>query len=238
MRGALSLKVCAFVVLILSALAHAEQPWTFDNNTRYLALGDSLTAGRGAIPVTQGYAYLLYQRAVYDSVPNTAFANAAVPGATSQQILNFQVPVATQTGFRPHVITMTVGGNDLLTVLNGADPQQVLQTFQGNLGTILAQLCTLLPETRIFVGNLYNIQNFPVPTEQIVDAFNQVVAGVVGFVNSSICAGRVRVANLFAAFSGPQEGLLLINRNAAGLFEVHPSNAGHRAIAQAFIAAI
>ncbi len=229
------LRVCAFIVLIFSALAQAEQPWTFGNNTRFLAMGDSLTAGLGAIPVTQGYAYRLYQQGVYDRMPNTTFANAAVPGSTSQQVLNFQVPSATQTGFRPHVITMTVGGNDLLSILNGVDPGQVLQTFQVNLGTILVQLCTQLPEARIYIGNLYSIQNFPVPTEQIVDAFNQVVAGVTGFVNANACPGRIKVADIHAAFSGQQEGLLLINRNGAGQFEVHPSDAGYRAMAQAFI---
>lgn len=236
MPSKISLGVCAFVALIFSVMVQAEQPWTFGNNTRYLAMGDSLTAGQGAIPATRGYAYLLYQEGVYDGVSNTTFANAAIPGATSQQVLLFQVPSATQTGFLPHVITMTVGGNDLLSILNGAPPQQVLQAFLGNLGGILIQVCTQLPDTRIYVGNLYSIQNFPVPTDDVVNAFNQVVAGVVASVNANFCAGRIRVADIHAAFSGSQEGLLLINRNGAGEFQVHPSNAGYRAIAQAFIA--
>ena len=130
-------RVFAFTILAISATARADQPWTFNNNTRYLAMGDSLTAGQGATPVTNGYAYLLYQQGVYDSVTNTSFADAAVPGATSQQILSFQVPLATQTGF-PQVITMTVGGNDLLSILNGANPQQVLQAFQLNRARSLA----------------------------------------------------------------------------------------------------
>jgi len=238
MLGKLSLNVCIFIVLTFAALAQAAQPWTFDNNTRYLAMGDSLTAGQGATPVTQGYAYQLYEQGFYDSMPNTTFANVAMPGATSQQVLNYQVPSATQSGFSPHVITMTVGGNDLLSILNGADPAVVLSAFGGNLSAILVQLCTQLPATtRIYVGNLYVIQNFPVPTEQVVNGFSQVVAGVVGSVNGSVCAGRVKVADIYAQFAGRQGGLLLINRNGAGQFEVHPSNAGHRAIAQAFIAA-
>lgn len=227
----------AFTVLVISATAQAEQPWTFENNTRYLAMGDSLTAGRGAIPSTQGYAYLLYQQGIYDTMSNTSFANAAIPSATSQQVLSFQVPSATQTGFSPHVITMTVGGNDILAILNGAPVPQVLQSFQGNLSSILVQLCTLLPNTRIYLGNLYSIHNFPVSTEQVVDAFNQVVAGVVSSLNTTVCTGKIKVADVFAAFSGSQQGLLLINRNKAGQFEVHPSNAGHRAMARAFIRA-
>ncbi len=234
----ISITTTALFALFFSILARAEQPWTFVNNTRYLAVGDSLSAGVGAIPATRGYPYLLYEQGVYDSMSNTRFANAAIPGATSQQVLGYQVPLATQAPFRPQVITMTVGGNDLLAILNGASFQGTLQTFQVNLNLILTQLCTQLPGTRIYVGNLYSIQNFPVPTDQVVNAFNQVLAGVAGSVNAiQMCAGRIRVADIHAAFSGSQEGLLLINKNGAGQFEVHPSNAGHRAIAQAFIAA-
>ncbi|MCG3202043.1 MAG: hypothetical protein NFCOHLIN_01916 [Gammaproteobacteria bacterium] len=234
----ISVTATALFAFFFALLARAEQPWTFANNTRYLAVGDSLSAGVGAIPATRGFPYLLYEQGVYDSMSNTRFANAAIPGATSQQVLSYQVPLATQTPFRPQVITMTVGGNDLLTILNGASFQGALQTFQVNLNLILAQLCTQLPGTRIYVGNLYSIQNFPVPTDQVVNAFNQVLAGVVGSVNAiQMCAGRIRVADIHAAFSGSQVGLLLINRNGAGQFEVHPSNAGHRAIAQAFVAA-
>ena len=229
-------KLALVMFIALSGAAQAQQPWTFGNNTRFLALGDSLTAGYGATPVTNGYAYELYQRGVYDSMNNTIFANAAVPGATSQQVLNFQVPAATQI-FQPHVITMTVGGNDLLAILNGANPLQVLQTFQANLAGILTQVCIALPGTHVYVANLYEIREFPVPTGDVVGAFNLTVEGVVGFANATVCGGKAKVADVHAQFAGPQQGLLLINRNNAGQFEVHPTNAGYRAMAQAFIAA-
>ena len=222
--------------LVLSAAVQAQQPWTLSDNLRYLAMGDSLTAGYGATPVTNGYAYLLYQEGAYDSMNNTSFANAAVPGATSQQVLNYQVPEATQI-FQPNVITMTVGGNDLLAILQGANPSQVLQAFQSNMTMILMQLCSGLPSARIYVANLYSIHDFPVPTDPAVDGFNQVLTGVVGFANGSFCGGRVKIADVHWAFAGTQQGLLLINRNNAGQFEVHPSNAGYRAMAQAFLAA-
>ena len=65
------------VVLVLGAAmpAAAELPWQFDEHTRYMALGDSLTAGYGAIPQTNGYAYVLYKTGAVDSVPNTLFTN-------------------------------------------------------------------------------------------------------------------------------------------------------------------
>ena len=224
-------------LLALSCHAQSAQPWIFTDNTRYLAMGDSLTAGYGAIPMTEGYAYLLYEQGAYDSMPNTLFANSAVPGATSAQVLAYQVPLATQSGFAPHVITMTVGGNDLFTIMAGADPQQVISNYQNNLAAILLQLCGALPGTRIYVANLYTVRNFPINVDPVVQFFNQVVGGVTLFANASGCNGRAKVVDLYAAFSGPQEGLLLINRNGASFDQAHPTNAGYRVIARAFAAA-
>ena len=236
MKIKLASGICAAFLAAATTLAHAANPATISDNTRYLAMGDSLTAGYGAMPATDGYAYLLYREGAYDTLSNTTFANAAMPGATSAQVLAFQVPLATGTGFHPDVITMTVGGNDLLAILEGADPQQVIVAYQGNLVSILYGLCTALPATRIYIGNLYSIQNFPVPTEPAIQAFNQVVAGVSAFVNAAgPCGGRVKVADVYTAFSGSQQGLLLINRNGADPFQVHPTNAGYRAMEKAFL---
>ena len=57
-------------------------------------MGDSLAAGFGAIPVTQGDAYLLYREGTFDVMTNTSFANAGMPKATSGDVLAFQVPEA------------------------------------------------------------------------------------------------------------------------------------------------
>jgi lysophospholipase L1-like esterase len=227
------LKTVLRLVVLLGLLgswpAGAEVPWTFSNNTRYLALGDSLAAGYGALPTTQGYAYLLYQKGTYDSTVNTIFANAAVPGATSADVLTFQVPQAVNL-FQPHVVTLSVGGNDLLAILGGADPAQVLGEFQANLVRILCGLREgLPPRARIYIHNLYDIPeitaNVPGGLEAIL-TFNAIVAGV-----AQSC--QATVADVYSAFSG-KTGLLLINRNGAGLFEVHPTNAGYRAMAAAF----
>jgi lysophospholipase L1-like esterase len=211
--------------------ANAEQPWTFGNNTRYMALGDSLAAGYGATPTTQGYAYQLYQKGVYDPAVNTIFANAAVPGSTSTHMLLYQVPQAINI-FRPDVITVSIGGNDLIQVLGGADPTVVLGQFQSNLANILCSLRAALPQARIYAGNQYDIPEITsgIPGgPELIAGFNAIVAGVA-------MACGVSVADVFSQFEG-KSGLLLIERNGAGQFEVHPSNAGHRAMAAAFEAA-
>lgn len=177
---------------------------------------------------TQGYAYLLYQQGVYDKTTNTLFANAAVPGATSSDVLAYQVPQAI-TRFQPGVLTLSVGGNDLLRILNKEDPSTVIREFQVNLADILCTLHRALPQSRIYLHNLYDVPEITAQVTgglQAILAFNDVIAGV-----AKACGASV--ADVYTAFSG-RTGLLLIERNGAGQFEVHPTNAGYRAIANAF----
>jgi lysophospholipase L1-like esterase len=223
--------------LLWPASARAELPWQFNQHTRYVALGDSLAAGYGAIPTTEGYVYLLYRSGVFDTITDTVFANTGIPGMTSGQVLLYQVPQAIEylKDFQtpdavPTFITLTVGGNDLISVLNGADPQLVLTQFAGNLIAILRQLRSALPQTRIYLSNLYTVPEIP-GADQLVPYLNEMVLKPIAE------SFRVPVADVYSAFLG-KDGLLLITRHDSERFEVHPTNAGHRAIARAFEAVI
>lgn len=208
--------------------ALAGQPWQFEGHTRYMALGDSLAAGYGALPATQGYVYRLYREEVFDKVSHTLFSNAGVPGVTSRQVLNYQVPQAIEA-FRPSVITISVGGNDLLRILKGENSNLVLSEFQANFAQILGALRSALPNTRIYVSNLYTIPQIA-GADQVVPVFNQIVAGVAGMYN-------VPVADVYSRFLG-RRGLLLIERPGAAPDEVHPTNAGYEVMAEAFEALV
>jgi len=219
-----------------------------DDATRYTVLGDSIAAGYKAQPATNGFAYRLYNMGVFDRLPHTLFCNSAVPGATSFDVLNYQVP---QTlipyalgGFNPKYVVMTVGGNDLLKILAWvathpgytleelmAVVTQVLIDFGYNLGVILSQLTTGLPDVKIFVANLYLIPELDVlvpGTGLIIQAFNGTVSTVAGYFPS-----RVFVVDIYTAFEG-RNGLFLVDRHGASPTEVHLTNAGHAAMARAF----
>jgi lysophospholipase L1-like esterase len=205
-------------LLLLPLSVHAELPWQFDQHTRYMALGDSLAAGYGAVPTTQGYVYGLYQSGVFDTVPHTIFSNVGIQKATSKVVLEYQVPQAIlalqDVQDLPTFITLTVGGNDLLKLFEpGSNPAQVLNEFQTNLTAILIQLRTPLPHTRIYISNLYTIPEIP-GADGIVPIFNGIVSGVAAYFG-------VPVADVYSAFWG-KKGLLLISRNGADQFEVHP----------------
>lgn len=226
------MKTLRFIILVFllgaPGLARAELPWQYDQHTRYMALGDSLAAGYGAIPATEGYVYLLYRTGIFDTIPNTLFNDAGVIGATSQDVLDHQVPQATEV-FKPTVITLTVGGNDLATIINGADPTTVLTNFGNNLVAILGALRTALPEAKIYISNLYTISEIP-GADAIMLLINEIISNVANYYS-------VPVADVYTACQG-RNGLLLIEGHGADQFEVHPSNAGYRVIAQAFEAVI
>ena len=217
-----------------------------EDATRYMALGDSIAAGFKAMPVTNAYPYLLYQEGTFDAIPHTLFANAAVPGATSADVLHHQVPQAlikfADGGFNAGYITLTVGGNDLLSILhyiathqNPQDVQQfaatVLATYGQNLSAALFQLRQGLPSAKIFVANQYTIPEIEaaIPlTAQVIAAFNGVVSQVVGFFPD-----HVYVVDVFSAFKGRNQ-LLLVERHGASAFETHLTSLGHHVIADAF----
>jgi len=218
---------------VLAALPEAQPP------VRYMALGDSIAAGYKAMPATSGYAYQLYLGRAFGDIPDVLFDNASVPGATSLDLLKYQLPQVAL--FKPNVVTISIGGNDLLKLLAdpNSKPTEVLDAFSQNLGASLEQLCAPLSQVdRIFIHNLYAIPEIP-PSQPAVLAFNDVLAKTVASKDLS-CKGKVAVADVYNAFLG-QKNLLLIERylkKGIDVLEVHPTDKGHRVIEDTFRALI
>jgi lysophospholipase L1-like esterase len=236
----------AIALLTLPALATAE-PWWVDvaSHTRYMALGDSIAAGRGAMPQTEGYVYLLYRSGVIDEVQDIHLSNAAVSEATSENVLLHQLPQALpgphRVGFLPHVITITVGGNDLFALLESPDPtdpelvRQVLSAFAANMTGIFTTICAdpHLRNARVFVSNQYEVPeiNDLIPGASfVVELLNDTLASVAK-------RFKATVVDVHRAFEG-RRGLILGERRGAAPFEAHPTDKGHRVIADAFRAAM
>jgi len=226
-----------FLGILLTATAARAQYWvSFGDDTRYMALGDSLSAGYGARRATQGFVYELYQSGVIDNLNNTLFCDAGVPGVKSADVLAYQVPQVglffsdTGTPYRK-VITLTVGGNDMLQIIGGADPAAVLTTLGNNLGAILSTLVTTFPDAQIYVANQYD-PRLGLPGEaQLVATANQVIAGVVQLFPT------VTLVDIFSSFDG-RDGLLLVEKRGAAPDEVHPTNAGYKVMEKVFADAI
>ena len=163
----------AWIVLFMAAASvPARAQVVADDATRYMAMGDSIAAGFKAQPATNGYAFLLYQDGAFDRMPHTLFNDIAAVGATSDDVLQFQVPQAlipaSRGGFVPQFITLTVGGNDIAAIraflATNPDPlalqafiAQTLASYGSHLMGILQQLVVALPTAKIVVGNQYSV---------------------------------------------------------------------------------
>jgi lysophospholipase L1-like esterase len=125
------ISLSALAVLVLPVAAPAQI--NFEKSGYYLSLGDSVAAGEGAMPVTHGFVYQLYDRGVFDQTQQMDFANIAVKGITAEEIQLLQVPQALciqppRIGVAPSVVTITAGANDFFVYLasvGGAPPDPV-----------------------------------------------------------------------------------------------------------------
>ena len=168
--------VMAFAAILAPALAAAQV--NFPKSGYYAGLGDSVAAGEGALPVTSGYVYDLYDRGVFGKKQEMVFSNAAVRGARSWELRIHQVSqvLCVKTAQRPTVVTITVGANDIFAgdpdiasiAARVVDSVNVL--LNNNRGSVLSPVldpetlspCPALDNVTILVSNYYSIPH-PVP---------------------------------------------------------------------------
>jgi acyl-CoA thioesterase I len=191
-----------------------------DKGFQYVAIGASDAVGVGADPLDNGYVFLI-EDALEAGGRDVELVNLGIPGADSDAMEDVQLPLALEV--ESELITIWAGPND---VVSGEDPE----SFRGNLRRIVS---TLREETmaQIVLGDIPDLtqvpkfQTDPDPdvTRERIASFNQVIRDVAGEFGAS-------VAPLSSIESGAQEFT-----DDDGF---HPSNAGHRRIADLFLSVI
>jgi acyl-CoA thioesterase I len=237
----------------------------------YLALGDSLAYGVGATDPSR----LGYVRRLFDSFHGTAhggvstLVNLSVPGETSTSLrsgkqLSDALAAISDPSTDIRVVTLDIGGNDLLALLgpgspclpdpNGTPCQQALatalSTFASNYAVILAQLTTALAadpgDEKIMVMTYYNhLSGTGSPFEAILDkallgpdlTINCAAPQITWGLNDIIyCVGTQSGAVVVDVY--PRfvgKGPTLTHVQEGGDF--HPTNAGYAMIANTFMGA-
>jgi hypothetical protein len=251
---------CLFTVLIgvlcAPGFSHAQ---VNVSSGYHVGLGDSISAGQGALPATLSFAYLLHNGEAFGSIQEMRFSNIAIRAAQTWHVLEHQVPQAICiTGFQPNVITLTVGANDFFAALPNVDVN-VLSSIAFRTAEIVnrllngfvypdatspgrAQQCPGLPNVTVLVANNYSVPH-PDPTiARTLDGFAASYDQLLRRALSSVtvpAGSRVAVVDLYSAFRGLRGALLIRNGEAAtgsgslGI-EVHPNNLGHLVIAREF----
>jgi hypothetical protein len=229
---------------------------SFPKTFYYLAMGDSVAAGHGALPMTHAYPDQLYDRGVFGTKPATFFVNIALKGARSWELRDHQVPqvLCAASAARPDVVTITAGANDFLAgddnVLAIAQRVADAVDFLLNNGAGLAgppvrdpltgAPCPALSDVTILVSNYYRIPH-PVPAidaqlDGALQAFDQLLRLFLQAIPVP-SGSRVAIVDLYSASEG-RTGLVLIERrlgfSSPLVFDPHPTNLGQTFIAQQF----
>ena len=90
--------------------------------------------------------------------PDTAFALLATDGATTGTLLDHQLPRVAALPFRPTLVTLTIGGNDLLGAYGDTSAARAVIARVGTaVDRTLTELAGLVdPAARIAVGTVYD----------------------------------------------------------------------------------
>jgi len=215
LKRMLRVAVCG---LLLSACGGTkEKPIEFI----YLALGASDATGVGALPLTEGYVYLI-ARELDQRIHGVFLVNLGVPGARID-LIKEQVRLAKQLGTKADLVTLWTGANDLV---NGDDPKQ----FQDHLRTLLGIVKKDISRT-IVVANLPDLTMLP--------RFRTSPS-------ASVTQARIGAFNRIIEEETRTAGGALVDLHASPIrddlvFDVdgfHPNNAGHREIARQFLQVI
>ena len=135
----------------------------------YVALGDSISIDDYAGGQGRGGASLLFRnrdddfpewrgRDLASQDTEATFALLATDGATTRSLLGTQLPRLAATGFRPTLVTVTIGGNDVLTCYGDTRAARRTVADVGRaVARALDELAPLLaPQGRVVVGTVYD----------------------------------------------------------------------------------
>jgi lysophospholipase L1-like esterase len=185
----------------------------------YVALGDSISIDDYAGGTGRGGASLLFRnrdddfpewrgRDLLTLAPATVFVPLATDGATTRTLLQAQLPRLRALPGRPTLVTLTVGGNDLLSAYGDTvAARAVISSVEAAVDAALGELAgRLAPGGRIVVGTVYD------PSDGTGDAarlglppWADVVA-VIGELNEALRGAAARhgaaVADIAGAFLG------------------------------------
>lgn len=219
-------------LIMYSSFSEANQK----QHLTYLALGDSLTAGLGASET----GYLRLQAFVPRLTTHLRneyqvhVENHGIPGITSDQLLFYiqQGPGVKEKLQEADLLTITIGGNDLLQLLRTQDLSQTviqntIQQFGQVIETTISEIRQQNKKTPIYIMGLYSPYDPGHPLHEVgkqsISAYNQELARRINKFDG------VNLVSVFESFQERGTQLTHISNN-----DIHPNDQGYELIYKEF----
>lgn len=192
------------------------------DRVRMVVLGDSLAYGTGATSPKNGYAYRVFAE-IQKTHAGSTYANLAVPGATSVDVLRYQVPK--MNAQNPSIVLVTVGANDAFVYRDVAK-------FAKDYRRLLDAIRAAAPIAKIVVTGMPNASEI----SQVPEFARVMVATMCAVQNQVIvdesAAVDARVVDLYDLTSRMKKSDRV---RFLSTDHLHPSDAGYAEIAKAAI---
>jgi lysophospholipase L1-like esterase len=257
--------VVGLAVAVLGAASSAAPGAASLPQRYYLALGDSMTYGfqptkaNATRPSAFKTGYVdVFAARLRKLSPGLQVVNYGCPGESSVTFTRGRCPTLAQgvklhdayrgsqlnaalSFLRAHPgevspITLTLWGNDLAPLsAKGKRAPSAIASFASRFKAIVQQLRTAAPNAEIIVTGAWNLE-----ADQLKQA-QPLYRSLGAAIARAAAPSRARVANMFTTFNGPGNvraqrarlcGLTFICKG-----DPHPTDAGYRAMANAFMAA-
>lgn len=196
-----------------------------------LALGDSIAYGMSATPSTSSYVNLLLnnlQTIPTYSDPNFTLVNLAVPGATSGDLFASLAHGAySQAVSNADVITLSIGGNNLLSPVIGATCQAcgVNPVANPNMMSELATAMATDPiKTRATLSGIATSPALATALQQGVVDFGTDFPKIIGALKALSPQAQIYVLNLYNPFNAQDPLYATFDTLIAGINQAIKSN--------------
>lgn len=222
----------------------------------YAALGDSLTEGVGDATGQGGFVPLFSKEIENSTGGSVSSQNFGKAGDTSTQIYNRMMKSKKITDGlkKANIITITIGGNDVLKVIRDnvtklssmteKDFVKPEELYQARVKKLLDKIRENNPQAQIYVLGIYNpfYLNFPDLTvmQNVIDSWNTATAGVVSQEKNTYF---IPINNLLYKGSGDKQAVEADSSTSAVANNLlytedhfHPNNIGYQIMADAVFA--
>lgn len=222
----------------------------------YAALGDSLTEGVGDATGQGGFVPLFAKEIENSTGGSVSSQNFGKAGDTSTQIYNRMMKSKKITDGlkKADIITITIGGNDVLKVIRDnvsklssmteKDFTKPEQLYQARVKKLLDKIREDNPKAQIYVLGIYNpfYLNFPELTvmQNVIDSWNTATAGVVSQEKNTYF---IPINDLLYKGSGDKQAVesgstsdAVSNNLLYTEDHFHPNNVGYQLMADAVFA--